>query len=152
MEIGWRCAWLLCWRSGRFLSVAFTDFLNSSLIVAVDLSCLLSLVRKFVYFYGCLVVGAKLVGEQDAESSDAGQNPDQELCPECLLHGASLLRQIGLPGAGAVCRRGGVRRPLLLNKGCVVDLIRGRRALRHVLYRRLSCLARMERALRLRLV
>jgi hypothetical protein len=63
---------LVFWRGGRFLSVAFTDFLDSRFVVAVDLSCLLSLVRKFVYFYGCLVVGAKLVGEQDAESSDGG--------------------------------------------------------------------------------
>ncbi|HEY4378723.1 MAG TPA: hypothetical protein VGN01_00140 [Acidobacteriaceae bacterium] len=78
------------WRGSRFLSVSFANLLNGSFVIAVNLLCLLSLVREFVYLYGCLVVGTKLVDEKDTESDYGGQNPDQELRPECLLHRSSL--------------------------------------------------------------
>jgi hypothetical protein len=79
---------LLVW-SCCFLSVSFPDLLNGGFVVPVDLLCLLTFVRKFVDIYGCLVTDAKLVSEQDAESSYGGQNSNQDLGPESLLHGAS---------------------------------------------------------------
>jgi hypothetical protein len=69
LEIGYRRSLLLCRRRGNFLGIAFADSLNGRFIVAVDLSCSFSLIRKFVNVHGCLVVDAKLVGEKDAESS-----------------------------------------------------------------------------------
>jgi len=54
---------LLMWRSGRFLGVSFADFLNGSFVIAVNLLCLLSLVREFVNVHCRLVAAPKLVNE-----------------------------------------------------------------------------------------
>ena len=67
---------LLMWRGGRFLGVSFADFLNGSFVIAVNLLCLLSLIREFVNVHCCLVIATKLVSEQDAKRSYGGQDPD----------------------------------------------------------------------------
>ena len=54
---------LLMWRSGRFLGVSFADFLNGSFVIAVNLLCLLSLIREFVNVHCRLVAATKLVSE-----------------------------------------------------------------------------------------
>jgi hypothetical protein len=54
---------LLLWRSGRLLGVSFADFLNGSFVIAVNLLCLLSLIREFVNAHCRLVAATKLVSE-----------------------------------------------------------------------------------------
>jgi hypothetical protein len=138
---------LLIWSRGRLLCIALTDLLNRRFVVAINLSCLFAFCCGLGCGGGCLFADLKLMRENDTDRTKSGENSDQELRSKCLLHGGSLLGQVGVPGLGAVCWGGGEGRSLLLNECGVVDLIRSGGALSHVLHSSLGCLAGVERAL-----
>jgi hypothetical protein len=78
--------WLVVWSRGRFPGIALTDLLDSRFIVAIDLRCLFTLgcglscgcCRLFAYL--------KLMCQDSTNYGKSGDNPDQELCSQSLLH------------------------------------------------------------------
>src|ERR1700678_831216 len=83
---------LLVWSRVRFLCIAFTDLLDSRFIVAINLFCFFA----FGCGLGCggcrFLAYLKLVGQDSTNHGKSGENPDQELCSQSLLHGAPCSR------------------------------------------------------------
>jgi len=75
-----------------FLCIAFAYLLDGGFIVAIDLRCFFAFRCGLGCRCGSFFAELKLMGKNDADRSESGENPDQELRSEILLNGGSLLR------------------------------------------------------------